>query len=375
MKAQLPNQTVFEALAMTRFARQFAGKNFIPMHNTNPQAFSQKELEHTLGVSLAEILTHLDLGFNADEGSYDLRQIIATTLYDKLKASDVLTFAGAQEALFCAFHALLQAKDTVLVVLPIFEPLLKIPQSIGCNVCRLALDFGDNWSLDIDKIEAVFKQGCKLFVINFPHNPTGATISRTKLKQIVELCEKYGVWLLSDEVFRGLEHSPDKQLPAVADLYPKGISVGVISKAYGIGGLRVGWLLCQHTKLLKRLLEIKSYLSICSSQVDEYLVAEIVKKHDKIYDRNIKIINNNKKLLNNFKVIYKNKINFFIPQAGCCVFAQITDGMRAIELVKLVLKRSNFLLYPADLFFCQNNAIRIGFGTQQFVKFINEVNP
>ncbi len=229
-----------------RISDQFKGQKLIPMHNTNPEPFTQSELEQTIERSFDSILQNVNLGFAPDAGTVALRQTLVDCHYENISIGDVVTHAGAQEALFCAFYAILKEGDQVLAVAPIFEPLVQIPLNIGCDVSYVHLQADNDWALDFDEVEANFKQGCKLFIINFPHNPTGTTLTEKDLKQLVALCKKYNVWLLSDEVFRGLERSPDYRLQAVADIYDKGISVGVISKAFAIPGIRIGWLVCKN---------------------------------------------------------------------------------------------------------------------------------
>jgi len=382
----------FPKLAMAKFSEEFKGQKLISMHATNPEPFSQGELEQTIGQSFEGILKDVNLGFSADEGSLALRQTLAKNLYDGVSADDVITHAGAQEALFCAFHALLQSGDKVLVVAPIFEPLVQIPLNIGCEVSYTHLDSNNNWSLNLDDVEKQFNLGCRLFVINFPHNPTGTTLRGVELQNIINLCRKYDVWLLSDEVFRGLEHDLKYRLPAVADIYQKGISVGVISKAYAVPGIRVGWLVCQNKQLRDRVLDIKAYLSICNSQIDEKLASVILKKPTKLLKRNLEIVLKNKELLNDFNAILGLVVDIILPNTGCCLFAVLKGSGTLVPpmkqnnsktkvslptssefLVKRVAEKTSYLLYPSSLFKTEVEALRIGFGNIEFVNFLEKI--
>lgn len=363
----------FPKLAMAHFSQlvseQFKDQSLVPMHNTNPQPFTQNELEQTVGYTFKDILKNINLGFAPDTGTHALRQTLAKHHYETISFSEIITHAGAQEALFCAFYALLKGGDKVLAVAPIFEPLVQIPLNIGCDVSYVHLDAGNNWSLNLDEVEANFKKGCKLFIVNFPHNPTGATLTETGLKQVVGLCKKYDVWLLSDEVFRGLEHHLQYRLPTVADLYAKGISVGVISKGCGIPGIRIGWLASKNKQLLSKIVDIKGYISVCNSQIDELLASVILQKHEELTKRNLKIVLKNKPLLVDLNSLLGHGVEIFLPNAGCCVFARIKDSISADELVKKVAGRSNYLLYPSSLFNTDTQALRIGFGGKGFVDF------
>ena len=363
--------TNFPQLAMANFSASFKEQNLTSMHNTNPQPFSQNELEQTIGCSFASLLNDVDLGFAPDEGNLALRQTLSTFHYDGIKADELMTFAGAQEALFCVYNALLQAGDKVLVVAPVYEPLLQMPKNIGCEVSTIELDAKDNWSLDLDKVEAYFKAGTRLFVINYPHNPTGATLSQDGFGQLIELCRRYGVWLLSDEVFRGLEHTNQDQLPTVADSYEKGVSVGVISKGYAIPGIRVGWLACQDTILRESVNVVKGYLSVCNSQLDERIASKVLKFPDKLTKRNLSLILPNKERITGLTQLLGHEIDIIIPRVGCCIFAQLRDVNTSTDaLVRQIAEQTGFLIFPSDLFCTAQNGFRIGFGQKQFSEFV-----
>ena len=92
----------------------------------------------------------------------------------------------------------------------------------------------------------------RLLVINFPHNPTGYTLSRGELDSVIGLARKHGLYLFSDEMYRLLEYEPSTQLPPVCDLYEKGISLSGLSKSFALPGLRIGWLATQESALMER---------------------------------------------------------------------------------------------------------------------------
>jgi aspartate/methionine/tyrosine aminotransferase len=361
----------FPQMAMSKFSNQFTGLKLTAMHATNPEPFTQSELERVIGLTFNEILQEVSLGFCADEGSESLRNSVARNLYMSCQASDVITHAGAQEALFCAFQALLTVGDKVLVVAPVFMPLVEVPLDMGCQVSYIFLDPKNQWKLDLNQLELEFKMGCKLFVINYPNNPTGAMLTDGELNSVIDLCRKYHVWLLSDEVFRGLEHDPTGQLACVADIYERGLSIGVISKAFAIPGIRVAWLVCKNQQLRNRVLEVKSYLSICNSQVDEALATKILEKSNHVLKRNIDLILSNKTKLEKLDNLIGDELSIIIPQAGCCAFALLnTDSEKWAQ--KLALTK-NYLMYPSSLFKAQQHGVRLGFGYKNFTSMIEHL--
>lgn len=361
---------LFSKLKMATFSERFHGLKVTSMHNTNPEPFSKNELESVIGSSFEEILEGVSLGFAPDEGTLQLRQSISKNLYENSTANDVMTFAGAQEALFCAFSALLNAGDTVLVITPVFEPLFQMPVNLGCKVETVELDSSNSWALDLNQVELKFKQGCKVFVINFPHNPTGSQLTKAEFTKLIDLCRKYKVWLISDEVFRGLEHDSDSQLPNASDVYERAISVGVISKAFAIPGIRVGWAVCRNQKLRTKMIQIKSYLSICNSQIDEAIASKVFESKENILRRNLSIILKNKEFLTSIDKLLNYEIEYIIPNVGCCLFAKVNTD--SADLVNKIAHSKQLLFYPSDLFFYDQQSMRIGFGSAAFIENISK---
>ncbi|HNB29002.1 MAG TPA: aminotransferase class I/II-fold pyridoxal phosphate-dependent enzyme, partial [Alphaproteobacteria bacterium] len=173
----------------------------------------------------------LPLSYIETWGTPRLRAAIAAT-YQGAKPEDVLAFAGAEEGLYCAMHALLTPGDHALIVTPNYQSAEQVPLSL-CAVEGVALREDRNWNLDLDELASKIRPNTRLISINFPHNPTGKIIDRATFDALVALCRKHGIWLFSDEVYRGLELDPAKRLPAVVEAYERGLSLGVMSKAYG----------------------------------------------------------------------------------------------------------------------------------------------
>lgn len=196
-------------------------------------------------------------------------------------------------------------------------------------------------------------------------------MSDKEFEEIINLCRKYDVWLLSDEVFRGLEHDESLKLPAVADVYEKGISIGVISKAFAIPGVRIGWLVCKDAELRSKVLNVKEYLSVCNSQIDEKLATAILKIPNQILQRNLQIICKNKELIRSEDKLFGFQIKVEIPQSGCSLFAELINA-DAEKFCKIVAKKYGYLIYPSSLFSTNINAVRIGFGSKKFSEFIKK---
>ncbi|MFM7389527.1 MAG: pyridoxal phosphate-dependent aminotransferase [Vampirovibrionales bacterium] len=202
-------------------------------------------------LSLAELLSlatpeeqtmweTLSLGYTEPKGLSLLRHTVAKTLYPELDEDNILMFSGAEEGIFCAFHSLLKSNDHAIVLTPCYQSLSEIPQATRASVTNIELSEKDAWKLDLDKIRAAIQSNTTVVVINFPHNPTGQVIEEDELQALVQLCDSHGIYLFSDEVYRLLGQPQKPWASPVASVYAKGLSLGVMSKAFGLPGLRIG---------------------------------------------------------------------------------------------------------------------------------------
>src|ERR1700688_4486025 len=200
----------------------------------------------------------LRLGCADPRGSASLRTAIANG-YEHADANRILCFSGAQEGIHTVMHTLLNRDDHAIIVLPNYQSTETIPAGL-CAVTGAALDPAQGWTLDIGAVAAAIRPNTKLIAINFPNNPTGKILERDRLEALIEVCRRHGIWLFSDEVYRLIERDPSMRLPPAVDAYERGISLCVMSKSYGLPGLRIGWIACRDRALLQRMERIKHYL-------------------------------------------------------------------------------------------------------------------
>jgi len=307
----------------------------------------------------------LPLGYIETWGTPKLRAAITAT-YKGIAPDDVLAFAGAEEGIYCAMHALLSSDDHALVVTPNYQSAEQVPLSL-CATEGVALRPERNWDLDLDELAAKIRPNTKLISINFPHNPTGKIIDRATFDALVALCRKHGIWLFSDEVYRGLEIDPARQLPAVTEVYERGLSLGVMSKAYGLPGLRIGWVLSKDHALLSQMERIKHYLSICNAGPSEHLAIIALKARDKVIGRNVALVRENLQAVERFFAEYPGLFEWYRPDGGCVAYPRYlgTDGVEAfarrlVEEAGIVVLPSS--IYRSSLGPTPPDRFRIGFG-------------
>ena len=154
-----------------------------------------------------------------------------------------------------------------------------------CATTGVALDEREAWTLHVHQVAAAIRPNTRVVYINFPHNPTGKILERDRFDDLVALCRLHGIWLFSDEVYRLIERDPARRLPQAVDAYERGVSLNVMSKAYGLPALRVGWIACRDRDLLERMVRLKHYLSICNSAPSERLSLVALRHRKTVLER------------------------------------------------------------------------------------------
>jgi aspartate/methionine/tyrosine aminotransferase len=307
----------------------------------------------------------LYLGYTETWGGLSLRAAIAST-YEHIAVEDVLTFVGAQEGIFAAMHALLRPADHAIVVIPNYQSVESVPVSI-CDTTGIALDSANNWELDLNQVRDAIRPNTRVISFNFPHNPTGKVISRATLDGLIAMAREKGIYLFSDEVYRGVERRPEMMLPQVADLYERGISLGVMSKSYGLPGIRVGWVACRDRDALARMERMKHYTSICGAAPSELLAQIALKARDRILARNRALIAKNLPMLDAFFAEHKDLFEWYLPDGGCIGYPRYIGRDGVEEFARRLVEESGVLLLPASVYRSELGAtptdrFRIGYG-------------
>ena len=309
-----------------------------------------------------ELWDNLRLGYTESLGHPQLRAEIAG-LYTTAAADDVITFTGAEEGIFLAMHALLAPGDHAVVVWPAYQSLFEVARAIGADVTLVPLDPAD-WSLDPDAVIAALRPNTRIIVLNSPHSPTGALLPRSTFERLTSEAERRGITLVSDEVYRFLELDPGDQLPAGVDVGQRTVSLGVMSKAFALAGLRLGWIATHDAALRARLATLKDYTTICGSAPSEILALIALRARPLVLGRSRAIIANNLPLLDSFFEQFAERFAWVRPRGSSVGFPRLlTDRDGAIDRFCDQLVRSEgVLLLPGSQFGYPGNHFRIGFG-------------
>lgn len=310
------------------------------------------------------------LGYTEVQGNPELRGLVAS-LYQSIQEKDVIMHTGAQEAIFDYMNVLLEKGDHVISMFPVYQSLYEVAHAEGCEVSPWNLKPGEQgWSIDFDELEALIRPNTKLIAVNTPNNPTGFTFSEDEMKRLCSIAESHGIYLFSDEVYRGLELDGLNR-PCAADLYDKAASLGVMSKAYGLSGLRVGWVATKDADTINRMKKFKHYMSICNSSPSEILSIIALKHGDKILQRNKAIIKENLTLADHFFEKYDNLFKNYRPISGPIAFHKIELDLSIENFCEDLVRKAGVLLLPANIYSYPGPFFRMGYGRKSFSESLN----
>lgn len=334
------------------------------MTASDAQAMSIGEL-----LALADMppdaLNRLHLGYTQTWGAPDLRRAISQT-YNHMQPENILCFAGAEEGVYTAMRVLLNADDHAIVVVPNYQAAETLPLDI-CEVTGVPLDPDNGWALDLNDIRRAIKANTKLISVCFPNNPTGKIIPASDWAELADICRKHDLYLFSDEVYRGVELDSSKRIEQAADMYEKGLSLNVMSKAYGLPGLRIGWIASRDTDVLQKLEQYKHYLSICNSAPSERLAVIALSVREKLLSKTLALMQSNIAKLDAFFADYPDLFDWTPPDGSCIAYPKYTGRGGVESFCTALVEESGVLLLPASIYHSElmptpQDHFRIGFG-------------
>ena len=279
-------------------------------------------------------------------------------LYINQELNNITITHGAIGANQLVFYSLLEKGDEVVCVVPTYQQHYSIPESIGANVKLYFLKEENNWLPNMEELEQVLTSKTKLLCLNNPNNPTGAVIPNWMLKDIAELAKSKHIWVLSDEVYRGLNIIGNPYSDSVADIYERGISVGSMSKTYSLPGLRVGWI-CAREDLINEINHQRQYNTISVSIPDEYFASLALENRKKISERNFGILHSGIKAFTDW-LSSEPFVQCVIPNGGTTALVRYKNELPSRKLCKILQSRTGVALLPGETMEMEG-FVRIGF--------------
>ncbi|HEX8836203.1 MAG TPA: aminotransferase class I/II-fold pyridoxal phosphate-dependent enzyme [Candidatus Acidoferrum sp.] len=309
-------------------------------------------------------------GYTESPGAPALREVISG-MYRGIAPQDVLVLAATEEGIFVLYHALLSPGDHVIVETPCYESALEVARSTGARVSEWRRDSENGWAHDLAALEKLIQPSTKIIYVNTPHNPTGLLMPASVFQQVTKLAARAGIILFCDEVYRELEHDPVNRLPAACEVYERAVSLGSMSKTYGLPGLRLGWLVSKDAEIVRRCLEFKYYTTICCSAPSEFLSALALRHREVLVERNREIVLRNLPLLDSF---FRQRPNLFAwvkPNASPIGFVRYKPQRDVLSFCEEVVSNAGVLLLPGSVY-DQPQHIRFGYGRKNMPEALAE---
>jgi aspartate/methionine/tyrosine aminotransferase len=306
-------------------------------------------------------LSGLTIFYGEHRGKKQLREIIASES-DTLHPDDVLITSGAATALFLVATSLLSAQDHLVVVRPNYATNLETPRAIGCQMSIVELTYENNFALNPEAIEAQIKPNTRLISITNPGNPTGILYEQSIIDRLIQIAEKHGCYLLVDETYRDLNFQTPL-IPYASVFSDKVLSVCSLSKAFGVPGIRIGWVICQDKTLMNKLLAAKEQVIIANSVIDEEIALHLLtEKYARLRDTHQKIRENFKIMSDWFE--QQTLLTWVRPQAGVVCFPKLKDktGFDSQSFLKNLYEKHQTVVGPGHWFEQESVYFRIGFG-------------
>jgi len=335
------------------------------LSSSDCEALSIKELTEMASPGTRVLWEELRLGYTESAGHPLLREKIST-LYKNMEPDNVLV-AVPEEGIFLAMNALLDPGDHIVCISPAYQSLYEIARSIGCSVTPWEKEIRDGkWYFDTNKLEQAITEKTKMIIVNFPHNPTGWLPSPAEQEKIVSIASERGIYLFSDEMYRGLETGNREMLPGACDLYRNAISLSGLSKTYGLPGLRTGWLVCENPDIRKSLASFKDYTTICHSAPSEILSIMALENASRLASRSLEIVEKNLVNARNFFDSYKDLFTWIEPGGGSIAYPSLDLDVDVFDFCEGAVKEKNVMVVPSRVLGDDSRHFRIGLGRKNF---------
>jgi aspartate/methionine/tyrosine aminotransferase len=317
-------------------------------------------------------LLALPLGYGEARGTERLRSMIAAT-YRRGDADHILVTTGAIEANFLLFNQLLDAGDHVIAPFPAYQQLYTVPTAIGCDVSLWHVGPDTGYRYDVDALERLVTRRTRVIIVNTPHNPTGAMLSPADAARVYAIAESVGATVIGDEAYRWLDvPDGDPFAPPMFDRGPRGVSVGTLSKPFGLPGLRIGWI-AGPPDLVRACWGLRDYISLSPGKLNDALACLGLKHREAIVARNRGIIQANLATAGRWIADRAAFISWTPPRGGLLALLKYDLPMASLELADRLAADWSVMLAPGSAFGYEHH-LRLGVGQRPdlFAKGLEE---
>jgi len=332
-------------------------------YNLTESGVHSISLQEILSSQEIQNLAPLALGYIQTNGDPKLREKISN-LYPGANIDNILVTTGSAEANFLLIWSCIEPGDEVVFMLPNYMQMWGLLRAFGAKVKPFYLKEDLNWNPDLEELKKIVSKETKLIIITNPNNPTGGVLGQEARDTLINLAEWADAWILSDEVYRGAELN-GSLTPSFWGSTKKVVATSGLSKAYGLSGLRTGWIVGPED-FIQKTWPYHDYTSISLSAVSNILaqIALTPENRKKILERTRKILNKNLSHLQAWLEKQDGLFHLVPPQAGAIAFARYNLNIDSVQLVTRIRKEKSVLLVPGK-HFAMGNYLRFGYGIEE----------
>lgn len=342
---------------LEHWMRDYYFNTEIDIGSSGVENFSVGQLRQLFNIT-PDDLDRIVLRDSMTLGSPELRSAIGNRLCNG-NAERVMATNGSSEANYLVMHSLLEPGDEVVVLDPCYQQLYSIAETIGCKLKHWRLRFEDSYRPDLSEARRLIGPQTRMIVVNFPHNPTGASLTPAEQDELIGLAAGAGAYLVWDAAFAELTYD-NPELPDPGERYDRSITMGTLSKAYGLPGLRVGWCLAA-PDVLDRLVQLRDYTTLALSPLVEHVAARAIENGDLLLKPRLAQARHNLELLSSWVDRHREFASMVRPQGGVCAFVRLHEIADVEDFCRRFAGEYSVLLVPGTSF-GQPNHVRLGFG-------------
>jgi aspartate/methionine/tyrosine aminotransferase len=307
-----------------------------------------------------ERLADMPLVYSQSNGTDELRESIAR-YYPGATLDHVEVTNGSSEANFVTVFSMLEPGDEVVIVLPAYGQIWGLIKSLGMEVKEVALQEERRWAPDLDEFESAVSPGTRMIVVTNPNNPTGAVLSEAEIEAIVRTAARCGAWILADEVYQGSERE-GKTTPSFWGRYDRVIITNGLSKAYGLPGLRIGWIVAPKD-IIAKMWSYHDYTTIGPGTLSDALarIALSPEGQARCFERTRRICRENFPLFRSWMEGHGSLFRMVEPRAGAIAYVHYNLAINSTHLIERLLQEKSVLVVPGD-HFGMDRFLRVGYG-------------
>jgi capreomycidine synthase len=342
---------------LEEWLRQYYFEVEIDLGCSGVEDYSLIEVRERLGIG-SEVFDDIVFHDSHTLGGPAVRQAIADRWMGG-HAEHVMVTHGSSEAIFLLLNGLLDSGDEVVVMEPCYPQYRLAAETLGCRVTPWPLRFEAGFRADVEALVECITPSTRMVIVNFPNNPTGASLTEPERARVVEACARVGCYLIWDDAFGELTYDRPP-LASPAGTYERLLALGTLSKAYGLPGLRVGWCL-GHPAVLEKVMRLRDYITLALSPLVEALASRIIGRLDLLLGPRLEQCRQNRDVLRLWCDRRPESVAWVLPQGGVSAFPRLLQLPDVEAFCHRLAQEKSVLLVPGRCFGAPQH-VRLGFG-------------